>query len=621
MSEIQENCAISDVRQAFNQWEQRKLAQVVSESAILTSPKPYLYLSIFGAWAASLLWFHPRLASLLTIADSPLKWVALAFFIVFTELAWLYAFYNVGVMIFATIYRKRHSAWMTLAQPLPLEPPAVAMLYTTCNDFVPASARSCVEQDYPVFTVYILDDSSDQEYQRRVDDFAAQYPERVRVVRRLDRRGFKAGNINHGLSEFATSEPLFALADADEILPRDFLRRMVPRILAVDKYGFVQANHQSNPNAPSRLAADMGVGINAHWRWYHPLRNRYGFVMLLGHGALLRRAAWKQIGGFPEIVSEDLAFALRIREHGWRGHFAEDIICYEDFPETIRAFRIRHMKWTRGTCEFLSKEMWPALRSSKIPLVEKLDVLFPTLNLPLALFYLIFVIDANLVLASLFGRLQPLTLTLHNTQIVLPTLRLDQSFGVVTGPDFFAITLLTLLAPVLCFIVEMWRHPLQLLRFLGKSTAIYGTLGPLSCVGVVLYALTGRAVFHVTADGSNHPKADAADKAQGRSWAGLKENSRRFLADSHPDHRAVQIFEVACGIVFALMSVGMLQISFLGLSIGFILLPVMHHVSWEQGLMRRLVYLPLVLIFAGLSLGGLSLFGVQTVLFGYGFHF
>ncbi|MGH9932169.1 MAG: glycosyltransferase, partial [Pyrinomonadaceae bacterium] len=527
-------------------------------------------------------------------------------------------FYNVAVMIFGTIYRRRHSSQMTFATRLPAEPPAVAVLYTTCNDFVAASARSCVDQDYPEFTVYVLDDSSEQEYQRRVDDFAAQYPERVRVVRRPDRHGFKAGNINHGLTEVAASEPFFALADADEILPRDFLRRMVPRILAADNCGFVQANHQSNPAAPSKLAADMGFGINAHWRWYHPLRNRYGFVMLLGHGAVLRRAAWKQIGGFPEIVSEDLAFALRIREHGWRGYFAEDIICYEDFPETIRAFRIRHMKWTRGTCEFLAKEMWPALRSRKISLVEKLDVLFPTLNLPLALFYLLFVIDANLILVSLFGQVQWLTVTLNNTQIALPTLRLNQSFAAVTGVDFFLITFLTLIAPVLCFVVEMWRRPLQLLRFLGKSTAIYGTLGPLSCLGVLLYALTGRAVFHVTADGAN---ANAVDSAEGRSWARLKTNLRRLLAGSHPDHRLVQIFEITCGIVFSLMSIGMLQISFLGLAIGFILLPGMHHVSWEQPLMRRLVYLPFLLILAGLSLGGLSLFGVQTALFGYGFHF
>ncbi|MEZ4688148.1 MAG: hypothetical protein R3B47_19425 [Bacteroidia bacterium] len=48
------------------------------------------------------------------------------------------------------------------------QPPPIAILYTTCNDFVEASARSCMEQDYPNFRVYLLDDSASPEYQARV---------------------------------------------------------------------------------------------------------------------------------------------------------------------------------------------------------------------------------------------------------------------------------------------------------------------------------------------------------------------------------------------------------------------------------------------------------------------
>ena len=50
--------------------------------------------------------------------------------------------------------------------------------------------------------------------------------------------------------------------------------------------------------------------------------------MFLGHGAVLRRRCWGVVGGFPEIVSEDLAYAIRIREHGWRGYFVKDVVCY-----------------------------------------------------------------------------------------------------------------------------------------------------------------------------------------------------------------------------------------------------------------------------------------------------
>lgn len=586
----------------------------------LRSPRPHLYIFVFTAWLASVIWFHPRLASLLDLATTPFGFGALLFFIVFTQVAWLYAFFNFGVIIFAIIYRKRHAQIDVDTGPLPSPAPGVAVLYTTANDFVEESAVSCVMQDYPNFTVYILDDSSDPDYRAIVDAFGARYPDRVRIVRRPDRKGFKAGNINHGLSHVAVSEPLFALADADEIFPSDFLAKLVPRLLADERCGFVQANHRSNPDSKSSLASYMGIGIDIHWRWYHPLRNRYGFVMLLGHGALIRRECWEEIDGFPELVSEDLAFALRIRERGWRGFFAEDVICYEDFPETVRAFRVRHMKWTRGTCEFLAKEMARAVRSRGISWVEKLDIFFPTLNLPFSLFYFLFVIDANLVLAALFGREQYMTVVLGGMNLSLPVWRLDAGFAVLNGVDFYLITVMTLLAPILCFIIDMFRTPRLMFHFLSRSTALYGSLGPLSCLGVLFFLMTGKAIFHVTADRSGQAQLQMAG-LQPPIPRRVKEWWRRLLTASHPDNKVIQGFEVLCGIVFGVMCLRMVQVSFFGVAMAFVLLPVMHHISWERPFLRGLIYLPFMLVLLGIVLGGLSLAGIQTVLFGFGFHF
>lgn len=585
------------------------------------SPKPYQYLFIVVAWICSVAWFHPRLAGLLELADTTFSYVALLFFILFTEVAWLYAFFNVSVIVFGSIYRLRHRP----AKPtgvLPENPPAVAILYTTANDFVEASAASCVRQDYPNYRVYILDDSSDPEFRATVDAFASGYPELVQVVRRADRRGFKAGNINNGLSTVATSESYFALVDADEILPEDFLRRTVPTLEADESIGFVQCNHRANPESTSPLAKYMGVGIDIHWRWYQPLRNRYGFVMLLGHGAVIRRECWEATGGFPNLVSEDLAFALAVRKLGWRGYFEEDVVCLEDFPETVRAFRVRHMKWTRGTCEFLQKEMGQMLRSKEISAVEKCDILFPTLNLPLSLFYFLFVVDSNLVLASLFGRSQPLTVELGSTTMQLPAWRLDEAFGALNGPDFFTITLLTLLAPILCFIIDLWRHPRTLFLFLSRSTALYGALGPLSCLGVLFYLVTGKAIFHVTADrGAANWRPAHVHAASIIPIGSLRDGVKRLLTNSHPDHLFVQGFEIVCGVVFGIMCLKMVQVSFFGVAFGFILLPLMHRVSWDHPLVRPLVFIPFVLVLAGVVLGGMALAGMQSVLFGYGFHF
>jgi len=546
-----------------------------------------------------------------------------AFFIVFIEIGWLYGFYNIGVVLFAGIHRRSKKINEASPASRPYfanQTPAVAILYTTYNDFVEASAESCVHQDYSNFTVYLLDDSTDPAYRRRVDAFAAKYPERVRVVRRPNRRGFKAGNLNHALAKAVHQEPFFAIADADEILPPDFLQKMTLHLLADPACGFVQANHRCNPNASSPLAKALGIGIDIHWKWYQPLRNKFGFVMFLGHGAVLRRKCWEVVGGFPEIVSEDLAYAIRIRERGWRGKFVEDVVCYEDFPESIRAFRVRHMKWTRGTCEFLFREAGRLIRSPRISWVEKLDILFPTLNLPLTLFYFLFMINANLVLPAILGVPHPLTMVWRNQEFTLPTYTLHSGFSVIYSADFFAITLLTFLAPVLCFILELANRPLRLFRFLSHSTAVYAALTPLFAVGVISYLFTGKATFLVTGDRSQAASSNVPEPKPplGKKW---RAELQTFLSRSHPDQKSVQAFEIFVGLVFAFTCLLLIQVSFLGLTIAFMLLPIMHRLSWEHRMIQRFVYLPFILIIGGLFLGSCAAFGMQPTFFGYGFHF
>ncbi len=583
-------------------------------------PRPTMYISIFGVWALCLVWFHPRLISLLDMADYFSEWVCLLIFILFIEFAWLYGIYNLGVISFAVFFKLfRKKPPVQIATLAAEAAPPVAILYTTCNDFVAESAASCVAQDYPHYQVYMLDDSSDPNIQAEVDAFAALYPDRVQVVRRPDRKAFKAGNMNHGLENFAVEEPYFAIADADEILPPDFLSKLVPIMESDPNCGFIQANHRANPETNSALAKSQGIGIDLHWKWYQPLRNRYGFVMFLGHGALLRRKCWEEIGGFPDIVSEDLGFAIRARELGYRGRFVEEVICLEEFPDTVRSFRIRHMKWTRGTCEFLHKEAGNLINSRNITWAEKLDILFPTMNLPLTLFYFLFMVIANLVLPVMFGVAQPVTFELAGQEHVLPIIALEQGFEVIFTPDFYLITMLTFFAPVICFIIGLGHRPVKLFRFLCHSTSLYAALGPLSAMGVLGYLFTGKAIFLVTGD-KNQSGSD--EELTSQSWAQrLKNYGKQLAGKTHPDFKSIQAMELFIGLGFGVMCVFLFQISFMGLCLAFIMLPVMHYLGWENRLVKTLVYVPFILILIGIGLGGMSAFGMATVFFGYGFHF
>ena len=569
----------------------------------IANRKPHLFITVFVTWGLALIWFLPRLVYAATeSANGLLSQFALWYFVVFITIAWLYGIYNIAIVLFAAFTRNRNTVTIE-RRGSKLASPSVAVLYTTCNDFSEASALSCLNLDYENYVVYILDDSSDKDYIHRIDTFA-QSKNNIIVIRRPNKTGFKAGNLNYALKHIVT-QPYFVIADADEILPRNFLCRLVPQMEQDPNCGFIQANHCCSTRG-SKLQKDMRKGIDIHWKWYQPLRNLFGFVMFLGHGAILRRSCWERVNGFPEVVSEDLAYAIAIREQGYYGRFEKDVTCLEEFPETVRSFRVRHVKWTRGTCEFLHHYTLKLLRSPRISWTEKLDILFPTANLPLTFFFFVFMIMTAIILPMTIGERSVLTVETVFGHALIPVVLMPEAMTALYTADFFTITIATILGPILCFILAMWKTPIKLLRFLANSTALYATLSPLSSICVLGYLFTRKARFLVTAN-----QSDLSFK-----------KTRSFWSETHPDSVEVRSFEIFSALVFFAGALISFQIALFGLAIGYAFLAIMHSTDWRTIPGAQFItWLPFTFIAASIGLGGLGIFGVQPVFFGFGFHF
>ena len=67
-------------------------------------------------------------------------------------------------------------------------------------------------QEYDNFETVILDDSSQEAYKTQIDEFAQKHG--VKVVRRQDRKGFKAGNLNNYL-QGRTDYDYFVVLDSE----------------------------------------------------------------------------------------------------------------------------------------------------------------------------------------------------------------------------------------------------------------------------------------------------------------------------------------------------------------------------------------------------------------------
>jgi cellulose synthase/poly-beta-1,6-N-acetylglucosamine synthase-like glycosyltransferase len=348
--------------------------------------------------------------------------------------------------------------------------PLVGLVYPTCNDFSARSLGSSLAQDYANCEIIILDDSDSPAYKKEVDEFAEERG--IPVVRREGRKGYKAGNLNHYLRS-ADGQRLdyFVIVDSDEILPPHFITR------ALDYFedrgvGIVQANHVATRNRTTFMKT-FAPGVDAHWPAYQKVKDRAGFLSLLGHGAMVSRAAYEAAGGFPEIVAEDIGFAIDAQRAGYRTAFALDIVCEEEFPPDYAAFKKRHKKWTEGNVEFIRNYTPKIVFSRQLRWFEKLDIILFTYSLPLTGVFSLYV----LVNAVLF-----------------PLLRFNSRY-----PLWMLVpTVAFLLAPMLNDALT-WRHAPKgrLLSYLAHSVALFGSVyfaSLFACVRTTFRA----SVFHVT---------------------------------------------------------------------------------------------------------------------------
>ncbi|MCI0628991.1 MAG: glycosyltransferase, partial [Acidobacteria bacterium] len=375
-------------------------ASALKPSVSPTVSDESIFVWIVVLWLATLLYFDPRLLALITGSPSPIAKAAIIIFVICLNLFWFYTLYY--VIMIAMSWRLRRRA------PEPELPslsshPAVALLYPTRNDFREEAVETLLKIDYPNFHLFILDDSNLDEFKESIDRWASAHVAKVTVVRRDNLQGFKAGNINHGLSQIHKNYPYFAVCDSDGIFPSNFIKGLLPYFEADPRVAFVQARQDGNPDQPGFFGQAMGYAVAMHFRHYVRARQDYGFVMFYGHGALMKTAVWEEVGGFPEIVTEDLAYSAKIRTLGYRGVYTEQVICCEDYPPTFAQLRKRTEKWIRGTAEFLRLGYGEFYRSEKVPWFEKVDVLIHSTTHFMAVPMLVFLLTLGTILPAYYS--------------------------------------------------------------------------------------------------------------------------------------------------------------------------------------------------------------------------
>lgn len=570
---------------------------------------PAMCIGVLAIWTLVAWRFDPRLWNLLVAVPGVAGKIAVFLFVGCMNVFWLLASYYLALAAFALISRNRQKP----ARPLTDAEPEVAILYTTMHDFQERAALSCVSQDYSNFHVYILDDSMDPEARALVDQFARRHVERVTVVRRSDRRGFKAGSLNNALGSIATTAPYFAIADADSVLPATFVRGLLPHLLSDEQIGWAQGSHRPHPQQHSAFATDLCLGIIPLWTLFCEPKNRFGFVMFLGHGGLVRRSVWSIVRGFPETVSEDLCFSTRAARRGYRGVFVPEVISFEDFPDGYRQLRRQQEKYFKGVCQFFHRECLGFVTSRNVLWYEKLDVLLSCLSLFVPVVSLLFLTDYCLLIPILIGKWQLLTVGIIGSTWTLDVLTPGPLMTGLWTRDYYCLTVVCTIAPALGAIGVACRYPRRGLRTLLLSPVPYISLMVVAATSVVSYLVTRQAAFLVTAD-----RWGAKRERLPQGFSRQSSFAERIGAED----AMTQATELIAGLVLCCACVITANIALLAFAFALGLGPLLLRTRWDAPFMRPLLYAPFITVWVGIALANpIVLAGQGAWMTVFVFHF
>ncbi len=245
--------------------------------------------------------------------------------------------------------------------------------------------------DYPShrLQVVIVDDSTD-DTSVIVEEFLRSNSHRgIEVIhlRRQSREGFKAGALQEALR--VTRGEFVAVFDADFVPPKDFLKRVLPYLLADERIGAVQVRWDHLNGGDSSLTRGQALNLDMHFEVEQRARSSAGlFLNFNGTAGVWRRRCIEDSGGWRPFLAEDLELSVRAYLKGWRILYLPTPTCPGEVPPQMEAAKRQQFRWAYGAIEVARAHLLDVMRS-RLGLGSKLQIaLHTTRHLPY-LFFLI----------------------------------------------------------------------------------------------------------------------------------------------------------------------------------------------------------------------------------------
>lgn len=235
-------------------------------------------------------------------------------------------------------------------------------------EMIRQTLRAARDIRFPHLT-YVLDDGQSDE----VKALAAQL--KIHYLRRAERKGWKAGNLNHALQQVHCD--FFAIFDSDHVAHPEFLHEVLPWILADKKTAFVQTP-QYLVNREGFVSGGMAETQEIFYRHIQTGKNAFNAAFCVGTNVVFRTDAVFEVGGMYEKThSEDIWTSLYLHEAGWKSVYLPVVLATGQAPETVESFLREQCRWATGCYEILFTHN--PLFSRTLTLDQKLQYLHTSL--------------------------------------------------------------------------------------------------------------------------------------------------------------------------------------------------------------------------------------------------
>src|ERR1700722_9250450 len=225
--------------------------------------------------------------------------------------------------------------------------------------------------------IQVLDDSTDETRAlvRQKVECLREGGLDVAYIHRVDRTGYKAGALDHGLQ--VARGDLVAIFDADFLPQPGFLRAVVPHFMADARVGMVQARWGHLNRAHSMLTRTQALMLDGHHLVENRARMAAGWLFnFSGTGGMWRKEAIASAGGWQhDTLTEDLDLSYRAQLAGWRFVYRENVVTPAELPEDISAFRAQQFRWAKGTVQTARKLLGRILRSN-LTAMQRVEAIF-----------------------------------------------------------------------------------------------------------------------------------------------------------------------------------------------------------------------------------------------------